>query len=170
MFLWNLNWSQIPDQALNKCSHMRWFAILKQNGEPTIALSRVQTMPRRPAGDVLIQPEMTLVANSMSVEVGVGCLGVVEVGEFAVENTGYGGTFTATIEPAESVAGPTVSLSSVTADPGDTIVVYADTTGLLPDLYVIFINVRTVISDTRVVQNLRGYITVSENFAACDTS
>jgi hypothetical protein len=170
MFLWNLNWSQIPDQALNKCSHMRWFAILKKNGDPTIALNRVQTMPRRPAGDVLIQPEMTLVANSMSVEVGVGCLGVVEVGEFAVENTGYGGTFTARIEPAESVSGPSVSLSSVTAEPGDTVVVYADTTGLVPDLYVIFINVRTDLAGARVVQNLRGYITVTESFAACDTS
>jgi hypothetical protein len=166
-FLWNLNWSMIPPQSLGKCSHMRWFAILKADGSATPALNRVAAMPRRPRQGINPIPEMEIVADDMTVEVGVGCLGVVEVGSFLVENAGFGGSFEATIEPATSFSGPPVSVSTDTAQPGDRIYVYADTTGLVPELYVVFINVRTTIQGERVVQNLRGFIVVKDGFAGC---
>jgi hypothetical protein len=168
MFLWNLNWSMIPPEALNMCSHMRWFAILKRNGDPTVALNRVAAMPRRAASEFVLLPEMELLADEMTVEVGVTCPGVVKVGQFTVENSSLAGTFTATIEPAQSIAGPPIEVSTNVAEPGDTVSVFADTTGLQPALYVIFINVRTTIGGERVAQNIRGYVVVTDSFAACD--
>ena len=169
MFLWNLNWSMIPPGALNMCSHMRWFSILKQNGDPTIALNRVAAMPRRAASEFILLPEMELLAaDDMTVEVGVTCPGIVKVGQFTVENSSLTGTFTARIEPAQSTAGPPVQVSTDIAEPGDTVTVFADTTGLQPALYVIFINVRTTIAGERVAQNMRGYVVVTDSFADCD--
>lgn len=164
MFLWNLNWSMIPPEALSMCSHMRWFAILKGNGDPTVALNRVAAMPRRPGS---LTPNMELVANDMTVEIGAACTGPVEVGTFDVINTGLRGTFTATIEPAQPIAGPPVTVSTDRARPGDRVTVFADATGLAPDMYVIFINIRTTISGQRVVQNLRGFVVVTDSFADC---
>ena len=178
MFLWNLNWSMIPPDALNICSHMRWFALLKANGEPTIAMQSVINMPRRarefiPGNPNTIiaviepDPEMAIVSDAMTVEVGVTCPAVVQVGEFDVVNVGDGGTFTATIAPAQSISGPTVTVSTEVASPDDTVRVYADTTGLDPAMYVVFINIRTELNGERESQNLRGFVIVSESFGAC---
>lgn len=178
LFLWNLNWSMIPPEALNICSHMRFFALLKANGQPTLAMDRVIAMPRRPRlftpGDAVpiiavveIEPEMALVADTMTVEVGVTCPAIVQVGEFDVVNIGNGGTFSATIAPAASISGPEVTVSTEVANPGDTVTIYADTTGLDPNMYVIFINIRTELNDIRVSQNVRGFVIVSESFGAC---
>ena len=180
MFLWNLNWSMIPPDALNICSHMRFFSLLKANGEPTLAMDRVIAMPRRarefipgnPNSAILIvvvepEPEMALVSDAMTVEVGVTCPAVVRVGEFDVVNVGKGGTFSATIAPAQSISGPQVTVSTEVANPGDTVTVYADTTGLDPDMYVIFINIRSELNGERVSQNMRGFVIVSESFGAC---
>ncbi len=178
MFLWNLNWSMIPPEALNVCSHMRFFSLLKANGEPTVAMDRVISMPRRPIpftpGNpapllvvVDLDPEMALVADEMTVEVGVTCPGIVQVGEFDVVNVGKGGTFSASVAPAEAISGPNVTVSTEIANPGDSVTVYADTTGLDPAMYVIFINVRTELNGVRASQNLRGFVIVSESFGAC---
>jgi hypothetical protein len=173
MFLWNLNWSMIPAQALHICSHMRYFAILRSNGQPTTTLFSLAAMPRRPRPwslDAILvepEPEMTLVADAMTVETGVSCPGVVQVGTFDVVNTGKGGTFLATITPAVSISGPPVTVSTEFAEPGDRVTVYADTTGLDPGLYVIFVNIEADLLGQRVAQNLRGFVVISDSFGAC---
>lgn len=167
MFLWNLNWSLIPPQTIHPCNHMRWFALLRPNGQPTLAYESVVTMPRRP---VRLIPEMTLVArDDMTVDIGVACPAVIQVGQFEVENTGARGTtFIAEIRPAQSLSGPKVTVSPEVAAPGEIITVYADTRNLQTGLYVVFINVRTEIAGQRVVRNIRGYIAVKDSFASCN--
>lgn len=165
MFLWNLNWSMFSLTTLSRCNHMRWFSLLKADGQATTAFYTVAAMTRRP---LLPIPEMTLEADAMTVEVGVNCPGVVKVGEFEIQNTGYPGTFTATISPAVSLSGPQVDVTPTTARDGDTVTVYADTTGLDTSMYIIFINVTAEIAGRNVARNVRGYVIVSDNYAACN--
>ncbi len=166
MFLWNLNWSMLGPNVLSQCNHMRWFSILRSDGQPTLALYSVAAMPRRTVREVA---EMTLVAlDDMAVEIGYSCPAIIEVGQFQIRNTGYPGTgFDATIEPAISLSGPEVTVSPALATSDDVITVYADTTGLTPGLYVVFINVETDIGGAIVSQNIRGYVQVSDSFSAC---
>lgn len=170
-FLWNLNWSMIPPNTLHPCSHMRWFALLTGDGRPTQAFHSVAAMPRRPApwipGQIPgVGPEMVLVADDMTVEVGLNCLGWVPVGQFEITNEGSG-TFTVTIEPAVSLSGPTVEVSPEVAEIDDVVTVFADTTGLIEGLYTIYINVSTVIDERIIRQTVRGYISITDSFAAC---
>jgi hypothetical protein len=164
-FLWNLNWSLLPDEALSQCSHMRWFSLLDMDARPTLLYNRLITMPRRPAELV---PQMALVADQMTVEVGVTCPALVEVGQFEIQNVGYPGEFTTDIVPAASLSGPTVEVSTAQADLGDTVVVYADTNGMTPGLYIIYVNVQATIAGRRISQTIEGYVIVSESYAACD--
>ncbi len=164
MFLWNLNWSMLPDEALPQCSHMRWFALLTAEGEPTYTFNRVAAMPRRPARNI---PQMALNADQMAVETGITCPGVVQVGQFEVLNIGYPGEFTAVVEPVQSLTGPTITVTPSIAEIGDVVTVYADTTGLTEGYYLIYINVSANIAGQNVAQNLRGYVIVSDSYAAC---
>ncbi|MBI5930242.1 MAG: hypothetical protein HY862_13100 [Chloroflexi bacterium] len=166
MFLWNLNWSMLGPGVLSQCNHMRWFSILRSDGQPTLALNSVAAMPRRPVREMA---EMTLVAmDDMTVEIGYSCPAIVEVGQFQIRNTGYPGTgFDATIEPAISLSGPEVTVSPAIAASDDVITVYADTTGLTAGLYVIYINVDSEISGAIVSQNIRGYVVVTDSFSDC---
>jgi len=163
-FLWNLNWSLLPVEALSPCNHMRWFSLLNSRGQPTIAFNRVAVMERRPAQ---LAPEMSLVANAMTVEVGQSCLGIVQVGQFEVQNVGYPGEFEVDILPAVSFSGPQVFVEPTSAEIGDVVRVYADTTGLTPGLYIIYVNAQTTIAGRRVSQTLEGYVIVSTSFSAC---
>ena len=170
-FLWNLNWSMIPSNALHPCSHMRWFALLRGDGRPTQAFNSVATMPRRPApwipGQIPnIGPEMVLVADDMTVEVGVTCLGWVPVGQFEVTNEGSG-TFIVNIEPAISLSGPAVEVSPEVAKIDDVVTIFVDTTGLIAGLYTVHINVSTTIDERIIRQTVQGYIHISESYAAC---
>lgn len=166
MFLWNLNWSMLGPGVLSACNHMRWFSILRSDGQPTLALSSLAAMPRRPVREIA---DLTLVAtDDMTVEVGYSCPATVQVGQFQVRNTGYPGTgFDAVIEPAVSLTGPQITVSPVAARSDDIITVYADTTGLTPGLYVIYINVETSIGGAIVSQNIRGYVVITESFEDC---
>ena len=163
-FLWNLNWSLLPAEALSDCNHMRWFSILDRNGQPTLTYNRVANMPRRPAELV---PQMALVADQMTVEIGVTCPDLVEVGRFDVTNVGYPGEFTVDVSPAASFSGPEVIVTPERADLGDTVVVYADTTDLTTGLYIIYVNVQATIAGRRVSQSIEGYVIVSDSYAAC---
>ena len=163
-FLWNLNWSLLPREALSACSHMRWFSLLDSRGNPTLTYNRVATMPRRP---LELIPEMALVSDQMTVEVGVTCLGLVELGQFSIENVGYPGEFTVTISPAASSSGPLLDATPETAEIGDVVTVFADTTGLTPGLYRVYINAQASIAGRLVSETLEGYVIISESLAAC---
>lgn len=164
-FLWNLNWSLLPLEALSPCNHMRWFAILDSSGRPTLTYNRVAAMSRRPAELV---PQLALVANQMTVEVGVTCPALVELGRFEIANVGYPGEFEVEISPALSFSGPTVEVTPERAEIGDTVVVYADTTGLTTGMYIIYVNVQSTIAGRRVSQSIEGYVIVSDSYAACN--
>jgi hypothetical protein len=128
-------------------------------------------MPRRPApwipGQIPgIGPEMVLVSDDMTVEVGVNCLGWVPVGQFEVTNEGSG-TFIVNIEPALSLSGPAVEVSPEVAEIDDVVTVFVDTTGLIEGLYTIHINVSTTIDERIIRQTMQGYIHISESYAAC---
>lgn len=160
MFLWNLNFSQrANDGSLAPCSHMRWFGLLKSNGAPTLAYDRVASMPKRYSRYL---PIMTLYSDTMTLEIGQGCQGRYEVGEFTVANTGYPGTFTAAIEPANAPLMPLVEVSSESARSGDDVTVFITTTGLPPGLHLIYVNVRSTIGGQVMAQNLRGFVVVQE--------
>jgi hypothetical protein len=160
MFLWNLNFSlRANDGSLAPCSHMRWFGLLRNNGEPTVAYNRVAAMPKRYSRYL---PSMTLYANEMSLEVGQFCGGRYKVGEFTVANTGYPGSFSASVEPANAPLTPLVEAFPATVSSGQSVDVYVTTTGLDPGRYVLFINVRTTIGGQLYAQNVRGYLTVQD--------
>lgn len=160
MFLWNLNFSQRPnDGSLPPCSHMRWFGLLKSDGAPTLAYERFATMPKRYSRYL---PIMTLYSDAMTVEIGQFCGGRYELGRFTVANTGYPGAFTASIEPANAPLMPLIEVSAQTARSGDNITVYVTTPGLPSGLYILYVNVRTSIGGQLVAQNLRGFLVVQD--------
>ncbi|MBZ0307891.1 MAG: hypothetical protein K8I82_17615, partial [Anaerolineae bacterium] len=160
MFLWNLNFSQRPnDGSLAPCSHMRWFGLLKSDGAPTPAYERFATMPKRYSRYL---PIMTLYSDEMTIEIGQFCGGRYELGQFTVANTGYPGAFTASIEPANAPLMPLIEVSAQTARSGDNITVYVTTPGLSSGLYILYINVRASIGGQLIAQNLRGFLVVQD--------
>lgn len=164
-FLWNLNFSQRPpDGGLSACNHQRWFGLLKADGSPTIAFNRVVSMPKR-YSDYL--PHMTIYADDMTGSASTLCPARIAVGRFKIENTGYPGAFSVTVEPAESPLGPQVSLSREALGSGQSVDVFADTTGLPVGMHIIYINVRTTIGGELKAQNLRGFVLVEDTPTNC---
>ena len=160
MFLWNLNWSQRADDgSLPICSHMRWFGLLRRDGSPTAAFARVQSMPKRYSRYL---PQMTLYADDMTLEVSSFCPGTYTVGTFNVGNTGYPGSFTASIEPAFAPFGPPVRAIPESVRVGDDVEVLTDTTGLSAGLYLVYINVRSTIAGELHAQNVRGFVIIRD--------
>jgi hypothetical protein len=159
MFLWNLNWALYPPGVNPLCSHMRWFSVLKSDGTPLPVFNAVAAMRHR-YSDYL--PRLTIYAENMTVEVSVDCPGDVLVGEFKVVNSGYPGSFRARIEGVSPPGGPVIEVYPANARAGDTVQVYADTTGLPLGLNVIYINTEATIGARTVSQMIQGYIVVTE--------
>ncbi len=164
MFLWNLNWSLYPPGVNAWCSHMRWFSVLRADGTPVPVFHSVANMPRR-YSDYL--PRMTLYAHDMTVEVSAYCPVTVLVGTFDVANGGYPGTFSATVEGIAPPGGPVLDVFPQVARSGDTVQIYADTTGLEPGLHTIYINVTATIDGQTVGETIQGYIVVNEVVGDC---
>jgi hypothetical protein len=164
MFLWNLNWSLYTTDVSPMCSHMRWFGVLDTKGNPLPVFQRVAAMPHR-YSDYL--PHVTIFAENMSVETSIYCPGSVQVGEFEVINSGYPGSFTATVDVAVPPGGPPVEVYPEQVHDGDQVQVYADTTDLAPGLHVIYLNVRTTIGGRAVAEVIQGYIVVTDLEGEC---
>jgi hypothetical protein len=160
MFLWNLNFSLYGPETLSMCSHMRWFSVLRSDGSPLPVFSRVATMPRRPSNYL---PQLTLYTQSMTIETGPECPGLILVGEFQVLNSGYPGAFIAEVQAVSPPGGPTVEVMPTTVSSGDTVQVFANTEKLIPGLYIIYVNVTATIEDQNVSQALQGYIVVDQS-------
>jgi hypothetical protein len=159
MFLWNLNWALYPPGVNPLCSHMRWFSVLKSDGTPLPVFNAVAAMRHR-YSDYL--PRLTIYAENMTVETSIDCPGDVLVGEFKVVNSGYPGSFRARIEAVSPPGGPAVEVYPASVRAGDTVQVYADTTGLPLGLNVIYINTEATIGARTVSQMIQGYIVVTE--------
>jgi hypothetical protein len=164
MFLWNLNWSLYTPDIVPTCSHMRWFGILRSDGSPLPVFERVATMPRRYSD---YQPQLTIYARDMTVENSIFCPGSVLVGEFDVVNSGFPGTFAATIEAVTPPGGPPVEVFPPTVTNGDTVQVYADTTGLDFGMHVIYVNVTATIAGELMSQSIQGYLVINDMQGEC---
>jgi hypothetical protein len=77
-------------------------------------------------------------------------------------NSGYPGSFRARIEGVSPPGGPVIEVYPANARAGDTVQVYADTTGLPLGLNVIYINTEATIGARTVSQMIQGYIVVTE--------
>jgi hypothetical protein len=138
---------------------MRWFSVLKSDGTPLPVFNAVAAMRHR-YSDYL--PRLTIYAENMTVEVSIDCPGDVLVGEFKVVNSGYPGSFRARVEGVSPPGGPVIEVYPANARAGDTVQVYADTTGLPLGLNVIYINTEATIGARTVSQMIQGYIVVTE--------
>ncbi|MBN1566139.1 MAG: hypothetical protein JXA10_20040 [Anaerolineae bacterium] len=164
MFLWNLNWSLYTPNVSPMCSHMRWFGVLDTKGNPLPVFQRVAAMTHR-YSDYL--PHLTIYAENMSAETSIYCPGSILVGEFEIVNSGYPGSFTATVDVAVPPGGPPVEVYPDQLRSGDLVQVYADTTDLAPGLHVIYLNVRTTIGGRAVAEVIQGYIVVTDLQSEC---
>ncbi len=164
MFLWNLNWSLYPHGVDPLCSHMRWFSILRSDGSPLPVFHRVANMPRRYSD---YQPRLTLYAQDMTAEVSLYCPASVLVGEVVIGNSGYPGSFRGTVEAVAPPGGPALAVYPETVRSGDSVQVYADTTGLDPGLHTIFVNVTATIDGEIVGETIQGYIVVNDIAGGC---
>jgi hypothetical protein len=157
MFLWNLNWSMMS--SVSGCSHMRWFSILKSDGTPLPVFDRVASMPRRVSNYL---PALTINAENLTVETGALCPDSVMVGEFTVYNSGYPGDFTAEVEAATPPHGPEIEVLPTTVANGDRVQVYAETYGLDPGMYIIYLNVSATIGEDVVGEMIQGYVVIDD--------
>lgn len=164
MFLWNLNWSLYPHDVDPACSHMRWFSVLRSDGSPLPVFERVAAMPRRTSD---YAPRLTLYAEQMTAEASFACPGSIKVGEFDVVNAGYPGRFTATVEAPASPVGPAVEVYPPEVSSGERVSVYADTTGLAPGVYTVYVNATAAIGGDLVSEMIQGYIVVRGDAALC---
>lgn len=165
MFLWNLNWALYPPETNALCSHMRWFSLLRADGSPTVTFQRVAAMPRR-ASDYA--PSLAVYAEDMTADASMFCPVSLKVGSFQVLNAGYPGTrFSAEVQAVVSPTGPPVEVYPPTAYSGDTVEVYANTTGLGPGLYVIYVNVTAIIGGDLVAQMVQGNVVINDVQGPC---
>ncbi len=164
-FLWNLNWSLYPPEANPLCNHMRWFSILRRDGSTLPVFNSVANMPRR-YSDYL--PQLTLYARDMTAEASVYCPASILVGEVVVANGGYPGSrFDATVQALAPPGGPVLSVYPDSVRSGDTVQVYADTTGLDPGLHMIVVNVTATINGEVVGETIQGFIVINEVAGGC---
>ncbi len=163
MFVWNLNWQQM--NWLNPCDHVRWFSLLRLNGERTLAFRQLQAMPRF-VGDGL--PRLEVRTEGMTAEVSLACPRRTSLGKFAVLNLGYPTELEFTVQPMNGIGPFVVEVIPARARIGDTIevVVYPDKLDT-PGKYPIYINVRTVVNGRPVSQSITGYVNAGQANYLC---
>jgi len=159
MFVWNLNFSMRPDGSLSQCNHQRWFGLLRRDGSQTLAYNLLVTMPKRYAEYL---PTMTLYADDMTLETSVQCPGQQQVGTLRVANTGYPGSFTATVDAPQAPRGPIIQVSQAQVRSDNEVDIFVDTSPLDTGLYLIYVNVRATIGGRTAVQNVRGFVIIRE--------
>jgi hypothetical protein len=163
MFVWNLNWQQ--QTWLSTCNNQRWFALLKSNGEPTVAYRKLQALERH-YSDYL--PHLDLHADTMTANVSMACLHRVPLGTFTVDNTGYPLATEISISAVNGIDPPFADVSPKQARVGDRVTVFANPIGLTqPGQYTIYVNVKATANNKLITQNIEGYVVVSAGDAGC---
>jgi hypothetical protein len=163
MFVWNLNWQQ--QTWLNQCSHQRWFALLRLNGEPTVAYRKLQAMERHYSD---YQPHLELHADAMTANISMDCLHRMPVGKFRIDNTGYPLPVALTINPANGIDPPFVEVDHKNAHIGDTVTVFINPIGLQgPGQYPIYVNVKATVNKQLISQNIQGYVVADPGNVGC---
>ena len=163
MFVWNLNWQQ--QTWLSTCSNQRWFALLKPNGDPTIAYRKLQAMERHYSD---YQPHLQLQTDAMTAKISMECLHRIPLGKFTITNTGYPVPVSLTINPANGIDPPFVDVDHKTAQVGDTVTVFVNPIGLQgPGQYPIYVNVKATVNKQLISQNIQGYVVADPGNADC---
>jgi hypothetical protein len=156
MFVWNLNFQQVT--FLSPCSHMRWFGLLKGNGDPLPAFSRLARMKRYPSD---YAPSFELRSpDRLYAEISLLCPQRASMGTFTIENVGYPAATDFSIEPL-NLSPPYLEVQPTSAGIGESITVYADPSGLAqPGQYTVYLNVKTTYKGRPLSQGLRGVVNV----------
>src|SRR5258708_5521723 len=163
MFVWNLNWQQ--QSWLSTCNNQRWFALLKSNGEPTIAYRKLQALERH-YSDYL--PHLELHADSMTTNVSMACLHRLPLGTFTIGNTGYPLPTQISVSAANGIDPPFVDVSPKQARVGDKVTVFVNPIGLSqPGQYPIYVNVKATATNKLVSQNIEGYVVADQGNSGC---
>ncbi|HRE46156.1 MAG TPA: hypothetical protein PLD47_00390 [Aggregatilineales bacterium] len=153
MFVWNLNWQQQEGTPI--CSHMRWFALLRPNGEVTSAFRRLAAM-RRYVSDY--QPRIELRGDPVQGTLSLRCPARTEIGRFTVENIGYPANLIFDVAPI-NVGAPYLEVQPVRARAGEPITIYADPAGATTSgAYPVFINIRANYTGRPLSQSLSGTV------------
>lgn len=162
MFVWNMNWQQMD--WLEPCNHMRWFGLLRHNGEPTEAYYALQRMRRYPSRYL---PRLWLVNDELTAEISLFCPQRFKLGTFTVHNIGYPANLELTILPVNN------GQLFVEVDPprprlGQPVTVYVNALDLkLPGQYPVYINVRAVIDGRAVSQSVQGVVVAWHREGSC---
>lgn len=163
MFVWNLNWNMLGGMGM--CNHMRWFALLKTDGTPTLAYTRLQQM-RRYTSDYA--PKLELFADSMTVRVSMGCLKRVPLGTFTIQNIGYPAPGKLQIVPAPNPDPPFAEVAPERARIGEAVTVFVNPVGVSgPGQYVVHINVKGEFGGRTISQHVQGYVVVELSDVSC---
>lgn len=162
MFVWNMNWQQMD--WLEPCNHMRWFGLLRRDGQPTEAYYALQRMRRYPSRYV---PRLWLEKSDLTGEISLFCPQRFKLGTFTVHNIGYPANLELTVLPVNN------GQLFVEVDPprpklGQRVTVYVNALDLkLPGQYPVYINVRTVIDGRTVSQSVQGFVMAWHREGSC---
>jgi hypothetical protein len=155
MFVWNLNFMQMD--WLGACNHMKWFGLLRHNGEPTLAYRTLQTMPRYFSD---YQPRLQIIGEPPRGDISLLCAEPVVLGTLRVANIGYPGSIDVVIQPVNPAGAPVfIEADPVRLTTGGRVTIYAVPTGRgAPGQYPVYINVRTVVNGRPSSQSLQGVV------------
>jgi hypothetical protein len=162
MFVWNMNWQQMD--WLEPCNHMRWFGLLRRNGEPTAAYSALQRMRRYPSRYV---PRLWLESDPLMADISLFCPERLQLGTFTVHNIGYPSSVELTILPVNNGA-LFIEVDPPRARLGQSVKVYVNALNLKhPGQYPIYVNIRATIGGRVVSQSVQGYVTAWHREGSC---
>jgi hypothetical protein len=163
MFVWNLNWSKMS--WVDMCSHLRWFALLRLNGEPAPAFQKLRAM-RHYYSDY--QPRLEIAAGQMSANVAMPCLKRTPLGTFSVVNIGYPANITLTVQPVNGADPPFIEAKPTKVKAGDQISLFVNPVGLnAPGQYPLYVNVKAIIGGKPFSRSVEAYVIAGLNFTDC---
>jgi hypothetical protein len=158
MFLWNLNWNGYPATDLRVCSHMRWYGILDEHGQPLPVFYAVKQMSKYTPHEY--RPTVGAVIHGLTRTAEAGCAGEMHLGSFTVRNSGYPGHLDVEIEAANGPGRPVVWTSTDEAISGTEVEVYVDATGIEPGLHLIAVNLRAFGTRRMSSHVVRGWLLI----------
>jgi len=165
MFVWNLNFNQMT--FLQACNQMRWFGLVRGNGDLTPAFYKLAAMKRYPS-DYQPKLQLTVTSPQFFAEISLRCPRRTLIGTFKVENTGYPANVDLNVEPVNTGQPPYVETEPARARIGDSINVYVDPQGMdSPQRYPVFVNARATYAGRPISQSVQGSIITTFDTAPC---
>jgi hypothetical protein len=155
MFLWNLDWHMYDPSYENMCSNLRYFSMLDVHGAPLPVFIAFQSMSKRP---VSTSPRLGAAVHDMARVAEAGCAAMVDMGSFTVVNTGYAGSFSVDVEPANGPGIPLILTSPSSAVSGTVVSVAVNASSVKPGLYLLPINLRARIGERTASHVVKAWL------------